>query len=353
MKVTPIASPHVMQPTGAQSSSQQATRAKVIAMLEAKPEAPQRQAGEAQVNQNAVSVEELGAIQPPKLKVAEEAAPEETASETTPEVQEEPKQDPALSRQFAQLARQERALRAQKQQFQTEMKLKEADLKARMAELEKQSAPAPDLSNYVSYDQLKQNAWNVLAKAGISYDELTQQALNHQPVNPQVQAHIEALEAKLAKLEALNETSQKTQQEQQENQYKAALTQIETDVTRLVRQDPATYEVIAKTGKSSIKEVVKLIEEVYKKDGYIMDIEEAAQEVENYLFEQSIKTVSRIDKIKKQLATSSAKTESVEKQTPKPPQQPQMKTLTNAASSQRKLTAKERAILAFRGELKS
>lgn len=348
MKVSPVSSPHAIQPTG--TSSPQSGRAKAIAAFNNPPIQPEstRPQGEAPLNQNAVSVEDLSSIQavPEEQQLVAEI-PEEAAVEETP------KEDPALSRQFAQLARQERALRAQKQQFQAEMKTKEAELQAKVAALEGKASPQQDLSNYISIDDLKRDTYGTLQRrAGISYDEITRQAMEYQPVNPQVQAMLDAQQAKIDQLLALNETSQKSQTDSQAAQYQSALKQIETDVTRLVQSDPNAYEAIAKTGKGSIKEVVKLIEEVYNKDGYIMDVEEAANEVENYLVEQSIKTVSRIDKIRKQLATSTATTKPVGAKPQAPQQQPQMKTLTNASSATRKLSQRERAMLAFKGELK-
>ncbi len=351
MKISPVTGPGAIPPNGTPESVRSARAVAAFnkgasSYDRAEASAQSQTTGEPPVNQNAVSVEELGAIQAPQ------ETPEEPQTETVVETTttEEPKQDPALSRQFAQLARQERALRAQKQQWLTEMKVKEADLAAKYAT--KEPTPAPDMSNYISIDQLKQNAWGTLTKAGISYDELTQQAMNYQPMNPQVQAMLDAQQAKIDRLEALNETSQKTQAERETSNYQAAVRQIETDVVNLVKSDPVAFEAIAKTGKGSIKEVVKLIEETYKQDGILLSAEEAAEEVENYLVEQSYKTISQIDKIKKRMAQANASTKPTGVKTQAPTQQPQMKTLTNANSSTRKLSARERALLAFKGELK-
>lgn len=352
MKVTPVTSPGVIPPNGTPEASR---TAKAIAAFNKgastydKPAPTQGQAQEHPVqNANAVSVEELSAIQANTAETLQDA-PESTQEDTPTSEPQKPAEDPAISRQFAQLARQERALRAQKQQQDQAHKAKEAELAAREAALQ---PVKQDLSNYVSIDQLKRDAYGTLAKLGVSYDEYTQQALTHQPVNPQVQQHIEALEAKLAKLEAFNETSSKTYAEQQQAQYQAAVKQIESDVLQLVKADPTTYEVIAKTGRGAIKEVVKLIEETYNKDGILMTAEEAAQEVEDYMTEKSFKTLSQIDKIKKRMNQANASQKTSDVKTQASPKQQQMKTLTNATSSTRQLSAKERAILAFKGELK-
>lgn len=359
MKISPVTGPGAIPQNGTPES---ARTAKAVAAFNKGASSYDKSAASAQsqtsgappVNQNAVAVEDLSAIQASREEPTEETQELTTeSSETveTPKEEVKAEQDPALSRQFAQLARQERALRAQKQQWQSEVKAKEAALAAERATLT-QSTQKPDLSNYVSLDDVKRNAWGILAKAGVSYDDITQQAMNQQAVNPQVQAHIDALEAKIAKLQEFTDNSVKTQGEQQQSQYQAAVRQIEMDVTQLVKSDPVAYEAIAKTGKGSIREVVKLIEDTFNKDGILLSAEEAAEEVENYLVEQSVKTVSQIDKIKKRMAQANAspKPTDVKTQTPQKQTQP-MKTLTNANSSTRQLSARERALLAFKGEL--
>lgn len=359
MKISPVTGPGAIPPNG---TPEHVRTAKAIAAFSKGSSSYDRNTASAQsqtsgappVNQNAISAEDV--VKEPveetqEQPIAAEATPTETVVETTTETK--PEQDPALSRQFAQLARQERALRAQKQQWQTEVKAKEAALAAERATLT-QSTQKPDLSNYVSLDDVKRNAWGILAKAGVSYDDITQQAMNQQAVNPQVQAHIDALEAKIAKLQETTDNGAKSYAEQQQNNYQAAVRQIEMDVVTLVKSDPIAYEAIAKTGKGSIKEVVKLIEETFSKDGILLSAEEAAEEVENYLVEQSVKTVSQIDKIKKRMAQTNASSKPTDVKTQSPQKQPQpMKTLTNANSSTRQLSARERALLAFKGELKS
>ncbi|MDE2106538.1 MAG: hypothetical protein KGL39_55500, partial [Patescibacteria group bacterium] len=102
---------------------------------------------------------------------------------------------------------------------------------------------------------------------------------------------------------------------------------------------------------NSVKDVVDLIEQTFKEEGRVMDVEEAANEVENYLLEE-IEKLTRIEKLKKRMEAKPAATPKSDEQTPQKKQPQTMKTLTNAASSSRQLSAKERAILAFKGELK-
>jgi hypothetical protein len=306
------------------------------------------------LNANAVSVEELGAIQSQVAESSDKNTEELEASEvneesnTTPEP-EKPKADPALSRQFAQLARQERALRAKVQQQAQEFKAQQDAFKAEKSAFDAKAKQYE--TGYVSIERFKADPLAVMAETGMSYDQLTQQLLNQQPRDPRVDATISRLEAKIKSLEEANDTNQKSYQQQQQDAYNAAVKQIQLDARNLVKSDPVAYEAISKTG--SIKDVVELITETYNKDGVLLTVEEAAEQVENYLVEEGLNTVTKIDKIKNRMqmnASSNAK----KAQSPTTQKQSQpMKTLTNASSSQRQLSAKERAILAFKGELKS
>jgi hypothetical protein len=74
--------------------------------------------------------------------------------------------------------------------------------------------------------------------------------------------------------------------------------------------------------------------------------------VEDYLVDEAVK-LANIGKIKKRLSTAPAVPAKTEKQTPTNKQPQTMKTLTNATASTRQLSARERALLAFKGELKS
>ena len=94
------------------------------------------------------------------------------------------------------------------------------------------------------------------------------------------------------------------------------------------------------------KKVVRLITQTYDKDGVLMTVEQAADEVENYLVEENYSMASKISKIKKRLQESATTEKTGQTQ-----QTQRMNTLTNASASTRKLSSKERAILAFKGQI--
>lgn len=348
MKLTPLSSPHQIQPPSTSSNS---TQRAIEAFNRASAPQPGATLGNAQEhpvsNANNISVEELSAIKAQTLETQDESATVEATEPEVPKVEEKPEQDPALKRQFEQLARQERQNRLKVQQQQADIKAKEDALNAREAAINAKDQEYK--SGYISKDRIKQDALQVLAEAGISYDDVTNQILNQVPTDPRVNATISRLEAKIAELEGKTQAQETNWKQQQAESYQSAVKQIEADAKSLIKSDPTGFEAVSKT-PGAIKEVVKLIEETWHKDGILLSVEEAAQEVENYLIEEGVKTYTQIEKIKKRLAESSTKTKPEEK-TPQPQQtQTPMKTLTNKASSTRQLSAKERAILRFKGE---
>lgn len=297
-------------------------------------------------NQTSIAPEEMGAIHPERQsdEIVEQIQQDEQQVETQEPAKTE---DPAISRQFAQLARQERALRAKAQQQEQAYKAREAALAAREQELA--AKPSFDPKQYYTKDQVKQNALDILAESGVSYEELTQQILTQQPVDPRLQQTISQLKQQIEDLKTANEDNKKSYADQQTQAYQAAVKQIETDARQLIKADPVAYEAIHKTG--TVKEVVKLITDTYHKDGILMSIEEAAQKIEDYLVEENYKMANQINKIKQRMQSVAPKAPTAQTPAVNQKQQQPMKTLTNATSSTRQLGAKERAILAFKGQL--
>jgi len=340
MKVSPLAG-QPQQATG-QSQGQQDARSRAIArMTQSTPVA----------DPNNISPEEVGAIRSATQQPQNEPAQSEVESVESENISEpvQKAEDP-LSSQYALLARREKALRAKAQQQEQAYKAREEALRLKEAELSTKSAPQ-DLSGYISKDELKRNTWKALQDAEVSYDELTQQIINNQvPLDPRTESLMARMEAKIAKLESELETGKKGVIEQQNQAYKAAVQQIETDVRSLVKSDPA-FDAIRATG--SVKDVVELIELTYKEEGKLLTVEEAATLVEDHLMGE-IDKLTRIEKVKRRLNIPGQE-KTAQAQTPARPNQQQqpMKTLTNATSSTRQLSAKERAILAFKGQLKA
>lgn len=358
MKIQPIAAPpQAAPPAGTNVATAQEARQRAIARLTQSPVQ----------NQNAIQPEEMGAIKAAtgqnhvkdtdddELEAPQTAAPDSESSDSTDETQEaapaeetKPVEEP-LSAQHLALIRREKALRAQAQKQEQAFAAREQALKQQEAALAQNK---PDLTKYVPKDQIKQNALQVLADAGVSYEELTQQILNQGAVDPRQEARASALEAKIAALEQAAEEAKKSQATAQDEQYKTAIRQIESDVKKMVFTGEE-FEMIKVT--NSVKDVVELIEATWKEKGEILTNEEAAQQVEDYLLEEASKLAST-NKMKKRLAPAASKQVPVSLvQTPGATTKqaiPTMKTLTNTNSSSRQMSARERALLAFKGDLK-
>ncbi len=355
MKLTPVAGPAAVMQT---TTNETAAKAKAVAAFNAgkssydKPAITNsneavRHAGHS-IDPNNVSVEELTAVNPPsKAEVAEPAPTEDTTEQLETQKQEK---DPALSRQFAQLARQERQLRLKVQQEMAAIKQQKAELQAQQEAIK--SKETEYKQGYISKDELKRNALQTLLDAGVTYDELTQQILSQQSTDPNTVRLIKNMEDKIAKLEGAIENNTKVITAKEQEQRTAAVKQIELDAIDTIRSNPIAYEAISKIGKRGVREVVKLIVDTYDKDGRVISVEDAANEIENYLIEENYKMASSISKIKRRLAEAGTANTNKQQTQANKQQTQTMKTLTNAAASSRKLTSKERAILAFKGELK-
>lgn len=372
MKTIPIAKPGAgPAPTTDHAATANAARARAISKMETPTnqiiaeslaaKGIQVQPNPVPVNANQVSVEELAAVRQPlqSNKVVEDQSQSQPDPVDTAPAEQKPSKpattpdnEPSNS-QLAILARKERALRAKAQQQEQAISAERQQWQQEKAALQAQIDEIK--SSSISKQYLKSNPLDALQQADLSYDELTQQAMNTTATDPRVLATIQRMDAKIQDLQGKLEQASKGAQEAQTQQYQAALKQIETDVKSLVKQDPS-FEMIKFT--RSEKDVVDLIERTYKEDGYVMTVEEASQEVENYLVDEASR-LARLEKVKRRVspspapATNAGQNAGQQKQTPNQQQPQQMKTLTNTASSSRKLDNRERAILAFKGELKS
>jgi hypothetical protein len=349
MKLTPTgAKPHVIQQTMS-TTDQTAARAKAIAMISGAQNdggQQQQQTTNHAVDPNNVSPEQLSAIKAPTTQENKQLHTDEQAQQQEPV--EPPAQTQQADTQYQILARKEKALRAQAQKQAQDLKAAQDAIKAEKSELERLKAEYSQ--NYVSKQALKSQTLQALADAGVSYEEVTAKQIDEANISPSMQGHLKRLEERTANAERQLEEMRRQSAGQQDEAYKAAVNQIRSDVTKLVNSDPA-FETIKAT--RSVKDVVELIEATFKEDGTLMSVEDAAAEVEEHLLAE-VDKLTKIEKIKKRLNLPPATAASTQTQRPNTQQQPQtMRTLTNATSSQRQLTQRERAVLAFEGKLKN
>lgn len=265
----------------------------------------------------------------------------ETAAPTS-----KPEESP-LSQHYAILARKEKALRAKVAAQEQSLREKEAAIKA-----QEDALKARDLeyqSKYISRDRFSEDPLSAINDAGLSYEKLTELMLNPQQAqeNLELRRYQAKIEAEIKSLREGQEKSIKAQEEATTRQYQQALTQIHHDVKAAIATDPA-YETIQATGSS--KDVVDLIERTYKKQGVLLSVEEACNEVESYLMEEAEK-IFKISKLSKKFQQAASAPAPVAKPGQLKEQPQGMKTLTNAVTSSRKLSSRDRAVLKFQGKL--
>ncbi len=360
MQVIPVS------PSGASNPQEQkaaSTRDKAInAFLNPKGEAPaakETQPRDLPVqNANKVDVQELSHLTPQgQISPSEGDAPAETAAPLEPKAP-SVKEDPALSSQYAALARREKAIRAQRLQLEQDRRAWDAS-KATPAAPQAPQAPAFDPNKFVSLEDLQKDPFAALAKTGLSYEQLTQLAMNAPaPEEVKFQQLESRYEAKIKALEERLDGTNKAIKEQETAAYQGALNQIRADVTSLINKDPA-FETIKVTGQH--EEVVKLIESVYKDGmgseypkGTVLDHYEAAKMVEDEIAESLYQWTSKASRVasrfkpQQQVAPAAQAQKSNTQQTG--PSQ-QARTLTNQMNSSKQLSPRERAILAAEGKL--
>lgn len=246
--------------------------------------------------------------------------------------------DKVSAKIYAELARKEKALRAKEEAWKTQLAEKEQGWLAKEQEYQ---------SKYIPKERLLQDTLGTLQEAGMSYDQIVQMAMNPPSqealINMQLQAKIKELENKL---ESKFSSFEQNQKDAKSKQYEQAINQIRGQVKNLVTNEIENFELINANGEDAQEAVVRYIEDYYKETQQVLSAQEAAKLVEEHLLEESLKLMS-LNKLKSKLAPP------IEQETPQVPGKPQAhKTLTNtnATSTQRPMSRRERAIAAFNGQ---
>jgi hypothetical protein len=325
------------QPAAA-ASNQSSPRERAIALLNA-ANSPQAQEHPVS-NPSRVSPEELSAVQG-QSSAGEDPVLDPAAATPAPDKDKE-----LLSTQYAQLARREKALYAKAQARDRAIAEREAAISAREKALE--SKDTDYQTNYIPKQRLTEDTIGVLLESGITYDQITQMMLNQTQQDPATKVAIQELKSELRAQQEARAADRKSYEEAQSANYQQAVKQIKADASQLVMTDPQ-FETIKKT--KSINDVVSLIEETFKEDGIVLSVEDACREVEDHLVEK-LSQYSQIDKVQQRMKANASKS-SPQLSGQDPTQRQPKPTLTNSVGTSKKLSAKERAVLAFKGELKN
>lgn len=339
MKLTPIDSPRIAPVLGAKTVSSEAARSAAMAKFNEGTTVPLT-TGQSPSTPGAV-LDPANQPLPQSLNTEEPPPPTEAAPTEDLEAK-------RISAHYANLARKEKILRMKEAQFRARV-----NAATQPPQATPPTQPSFDASKYIDKDTLISDPFGVLNNLGLSYEQLTQKALEAPSAEDLEQRRqIAQLKSELA---AIKESQQKTEKSFEENQTMArrqAELQIRQDVNRLISQDPS-YAVLAAQRASG--EVVRLITSVYDHGmgpeyprGTILDIADAATMVENELTERALR-VAKLQKVQQRLNSNQT---AQKPETQQQPAQNTLRTLTNSVgTSTKKLTPRERALLAFRGEV--
>ena len=237
-----------------------------------------------------------------------------------------------IDKRLADMARKEKQVWAELKKVKAE---KEAIAKAQEGKLTK--------DEFLS--QLRQDP----TQLGLSYDELGQVYLNQgTPVDQQVKT----MAARISELESKLSQAVTGAQEAQTAAYQQAIKQIDTEVKTLVNKSDA-YEVTRSQGAEDA--ITKLIELTYQEEGILMDVEDAAAQVEAHLEQEALALFNKSQKLKAKLspATPAPSAEETQlKQAQNPQTRPNTLTHGMVQASSKPMSRRDRAIAAFQGKLK-
>lgn len=342
------ASAPVSQDAPVPTSNMTSARERAIARLSAGAPPPKAAEQPHPVqNANAISPEEMGALRTgstPEDRQADTTEAPVSADSATSPADTKPKDEP-LSSQYAVLARKEKQLRAKAQAQESAFKAREEALKAREEAVSKHQAPeAVDPAKYVSKEDIMADPISFLIENGFTQEQFAQWALNPVPqLDPRMKAEVDALKAEIKALRTGQDETKQGFQEQQTKAYDNAVNQIRNEVRTLVTSDPE-FETIKAT--DSAEDVVDLITRTFKEDGILLSTQEAAKEIEEFLMEEVLK-LHKVNKIQQKLKPAAPAAPAPSEAKPSA-----AKTLTNSMGGTKPLSAKDRAILAFKGQLK-
>ena len=193
----------------------------------------------------------------------------------------EPSQDESFDRKFAALSRREKALRERESDLDRKYGNKEAEVP-----LER---------------RLRQNPLKALEEMGLSYDQLTELALNEGRLTPDMQMKLmrEELEndykSKFSNLEKRMNDKEKLDEERK---YDVIKENFMGEISSFVKENQTEYEYVAHNEASSV--VYDVIEEHYNETGRILDVKDAVEAVESYLEEEAEKLLN-LGKVKNRL----------------------------------------------------
>lgn len=256
----------------------------------------------------------------PAAPTATEAVAPETAATPNP--------------QMEAFARKERQLRKM-----------QTDLQSERQRLEAESTKYK--TDYIPKSRFQEDPLSLFAEMGYDTEKLSQLLIDAPNANDPT---VRMFQQKIKALEEKQNAAEKRAVEATQAQYDQAKKQIANEARMLV-DSSSDYETIKSAGMHDA--VTEWILQTFEESGVLMDVAEAARQVEEKLVDEGMK-YAKIPKVQQRMQpVAPAQTK------PAPSQQPQIRTitqnLTQQTSSGKSMTAAEkraRAIAAFQGTLK-
>lgn len=243
---------------------------------------------------------------------------------------EESKDKDPFDAKFAALSRREKAFREEVEQKNKALDEKLAMIQEKLSafeEVNKEPEPEPE----IPFEQrLKRDPLQALRDAGYDYDTLTNIALNDGKLTPEMEMKLmkEELESgyksEIQKLrEQLEEQKEKESQlakEKEEQEYSKTVENFKSEIRSFV--DSSESHDLIKEYKAH-DQIFEVISSHHAETGKVMDVEEAANYVEEYLLEEARKLVKN-ERIRKRVLPEDQE----------PQKKPSGVTLSNSQSSQ-------------------
>jgi hypothetical protein len=260
----------------------------------------------------------------PAETVPTESAAEPVATETPAPAAAAPapsKEEELASRRFAALSRKERELRQKEQEAQARVTAAEA----RAKELEEREK---------RFQDLKKSPLKVLKDLGISYADLTQDAIGayKEPEVDPTEKRFQDLQSKIDEAARVKEELAQYKAANEQREVEAALRDVMDTIKETASDEK--YEYIQTLGDEAYSLVKDVMAEYYQQHQKLLDYSEACDIVEKYYEEGVVAKLTSTKKVKSRFTASAPAKVEAPKATPTPKEvSGRPTTLTNAAAS--------------------
>jgi len=206
--------------------------------------------------------------------------------------------DDEFGSKFAALSRREKAIRQKEEALEKKLAAMEARIEALNAPKEEANPEkAPELPIEM---RLKKDPLGTLAELGLSFDTLTNLALNDGKLTTEMQMDLmrQEMDQKYStELQQLRQELIEKEKRLEEEKYNDVVQNFKSELTQFINTDNK-YELIR--ANDAVETVFEVIEKHYQETGRVMSKDEAADQVESFL-EEEIEKLLKLEKLKKKI----------------------------------------------------